>query len=644
MSNGINNLRMFGKFRLDAERKVLWIENEPVNLPLKEIELLCVLTENCGQVVTKDELLNQVWAGSFVEESNLSRHIYLLRKTFEELGESADLIQTVPRRGYRFTGEINYPYNSNLIVEKHILTRTLVEEIPENLKPVSPEKDQNQLKSGARNRYLFLTGGILLTLSVLVSIWYLRSNPTVIVKSPVKTITILPFQSLNDKEEERILGLGITESLVSRLGSLEQIIVRPMNSVKQISEHETDPLEIGRKSKADAILTGSFQSVSGRFRMNVRLLRVSDGSQIWAENFDEKETDIFKLQDSLSAQTAKYLIDRLSPREEQKLAARPTENFDAYKLYLRGRNSWAKRTPEGFWESIRSFQAAIDIDPAFALAYAGLADSYVLLNDYNAAPPDEAYPKAKAAAQKALEINPNLVEPRTTIAYVLANYDWNYPAAEREYRWVIEQNPNYATAHQWYGEMLYTTKRFAESEIELKRAAELDPLAPIIQCELGVLRYYEGKYDETISLNGKIRQVFPDFPSSYLFTSWAYERKQMNNEAFAEEIVFWKLQGVDEPILKEMERAFRTEGYTAYMHEIAKMLEKAAQSGHLFHDYRLVHIYGRLRDREKTLEWLEKGIKNHSSGINKVPLDSNFDFLRNDERFQTLEHELEKYQ
>lgn len=267
-----------------------------------------------------------------------------------------------------------------------------------------------------------------------------------------------------------------------------------------------------------------------------------------------------------------------------------------------------------------------------------------MLNDYNAAAPDEAYPKAKAAAFKALEIDPNLVEPRTTIAFVLATYDWNFPEAEREYRRVIEINPNYVTAHQWYGELLYTVKRFAEAEIELKRATELDPLAPIIQSELGVVMYYSGKYDEAIGHYSKLKQEFPNFPTTYLFSAWSYEQKQMPDESFAEEIIFWKLQGVDEATLGEMERIYRQKGRTAYLREIARMLEKTAQGGQLFVEYRLIHTYARLRDREKTLEWLEKGIKKRSANIIKVNLDPNFDFLRDDERFQMLQREFQRSQ
>lgn len=656
MSNEFKPLREFGKFRLDVEKKFLWCNDQPVQLPLKAIELLCVLVEHKGMVVTKGEIWQKVWQDSFVEETNLTHNIYLLRKTFKDLGEP-NLIQTVPRRGYCFASGVrdvveNGFGNDEVIFERRKFSQTSIEEISETQKQDNLRARVNQYKPNfeLKGRYFFaLPVPRLVTLAIIfvvlltiASFWYFRGNSTT--KNSIKTIAILPFQSLNKEEDDKAFGLGISESLTSSLGTVEQIVVRPSNSVKRIFEIETDPIEVGQKSKADAVIAGSFQRADGRIRVTIRLLNVADGSQIWAGAFDEKETDIFRLQDLLSAQVAKSLTDRLTLQERQQLASRQTEDFEAYKSYLRGRHAWNKRTPEGFWESIRLFQAAIDRDATFALAYAGLADAYVLLSEYNALAPNKSYPKAKAAAQKALDIDPNLVEARTTLAYIQANYEWNYLEAEREYRRVIEINPNYATAHQWYGELLYTTKRFAEGEMELRRAAELDPLAPVILSEMMVLKYYERKFDEAITLGAKIKQEFPNFPTIYLFTSWAYEQKQMPEEAFANEFVFWKLQGVSEETLAEMERAVRQEGYTIYLREIAEMLEKAAESRQLFHDYRLVHIYARLREREKTLEWLEKAIKNHSATLNRVNLDPNFDFLRDDEQFQTLQRKLQKYQ
>lgn len=645
MSSDFKCLRDFGKCRLDLEKKFLWHDGELVQLPLRVLELLCLLVESGGEVVSKDEILEKVWKDSFVEESNLTHNIYLLRKTLKDLGEP-DLIQTVPRRGYRFAGEIQLVENEiedSFIVERRTVSHTLLEEISEIEEPGEPGENFKRLEDGNKKRGFLLSpvfGLVIAALGVLVAgalfLWYFRSAPPAAAGKEVKTIAVLPLQPLDGENGDDAFGVGISESLAARLGSLEQIVVRPAGSVRRLLETEKDPLEIGRRSNADAVLFGTFQNAGGRLRVTVRLVKTADGLQIWSGSFDESEMDLFKLQDSLSAQVAASLTERLTPQQTRRLSARPTGDLEAYKLYLRGRHAWNKRTAQGFEDSIRFFRSAIDRDPAFAYAYAGLADTYVLLNDYDAAAED-AYLKAKAAAHKALEIDPELAEPRVTLAYVLATYEWNFTDAEREYRRAIESDPDYATAYQWYGEMLYTVKRFKEAEVELRRAAELDPLVPISRSELAVVKYYARQYDEAIEHFSKLKSEFPTFPTSYMFLAWIYEQKHMPEESLQNEIEFWKLHGTGETEISDLERAFREGGRAAFLQAVAGMLESEVKNGRPIIEYRLAHIYARLKDREKTLEWLEKGIEKRSSNIIKSTLDPNFDFLRDDTRFKELQ-------
>ncbi len=639
MRSNDKQLRGFGNFRIDLDKKILWHEDEPVHLPSKAVEVLCVLVGNQGEIITKEELLDRVWNGSFVEESVISQNIHHIRKTLKDLNFQENSIQTIPRRGYRFVGDV-YETDDNLVIEREIVDRSLLVEISEDsLKDLDLKNAAKIPKTNPASYGFRLILASVFSLSLLSAgfvVWQSNQSIERAALKDIKSVAVLPLQNLTENEKEKTLSLGLTDALISKLGGLNRFTVRPYSATQKYQAGETDAIGFGKALKVDAVLEGSLQTVNNRMRVNIRLLRVGDGSQIWAGSFDENEIDIFKLQDSISAQVADSLIGELLPKERQLLASRPTEDLEAYKLYLRARHAWNKRTSEGFEDSIRLFQAAIDRDPTFALAYAGLADAYVLLNDYDAAAPEEAYPKAKAAAFKALEIDPNLSEPRTTLAYVIATHDWNFPEAEREYRRSIETNPNSATAHQWYGEMLYTTRRFAEAESHLKRAVELDPLAPIVASELAVVSYYSGKYDVAIEQFSKIKQEYPSFPTSYMFLAWSYEQKQMPDQAFDNEIIFWELKGVDADALTEMERAFRQVGYTAYLRQNARMLEMSVKSGRLFAEYRLAHVYARLQDREKTLEWVEKGIERRSANIIKANLDPNFRFLRDDERFQRL--------
>jgi TolB-like protein len=454
-----------------------------------------------------------------------------------------------------------------------------------------------------------------------------------------KVLAIAPLRPANGGEDEDGLGYGIAENLAARLGGLDGLDVKPVSAHSGSVGPAVNIVEFGKISNATVVLAGSFQRMGGRLRMTVNLTDVARGAQIWSGNFDEDEEDIFKLQDSLCALAAEQLIKRLTLQQTRQLAANPTDNIQAYKLYLKGRYLWNKRTKESIEESIGYLRSSIDADPAFSLAYAGLADSYVILNDYDAAPPSDTYPKAKAAAMKALEIDPGIVQPRITLAYILAVYDWDYRSAENEYRAAIERNPNYATAHQWYGEMLCATKRFAEAEVEFRRAAEIDPLVPIIQSEIAVNMYYSRRYDDAIAQYSKLKEEHPAFPTSYLFSAWAYEQLGETERSFNEEIQFWTLQDLGESTINELRSAFKAGGRTAFLEHLAQTLEKSAAERY-FHEYRIIHVYGRLRNRGKVLEWLEKGVRNRSSNVVKVFIDPNFDFLRGDLQFQQLLDEM----
>lgn len=626
MSNGLSYFYNFGEFRFDAEKLVLLKGDESVLLPPKATAVLSILLDNHGELVERRELIDTVWQNTFVEEGNLNQAISLLRKT---LGSNS-IIQTVPRRGYRFTAAVAKTSGARVrevMMEKRTVSETIIEE------------DLGRSESFS-SRYATTTSWLMiatfvLSICLVAGIAMLLFAPSAVsttATSSSKVLVILPLRSLGSINENKAMALAITESLASRLGSSGQIIVRPTGSSNWLAEFESDPIAIGKKLGADAVFDGSYLFDNDRMRVIARLLNVSDGQQIWSGSFDESTGDIFKLHESLSTLAAKELSRTLSRPLVPRNSSPGTESVEAYDHYVRGRYAWNKRTRESLLESVRLFQEAIDADPTFAKAYAGLADSYVILNDYDAALPEESYPKAKAAALKALEIDPSLVEPRVTLAYVLSNYDWNFVEAEREYLGAIEAAPNYATAHQWYGEMLYTLGRFEEAEPVVKRAAELDPLSPIMQSEIGVVMYYAGKTDAAIAHFAKQKNEYPDFAQNYLFSSWAYEQKNMPKDMFDDEIEFWRLNNVSDRILNEMRVAYQSGGRASLLRYLAEMLETASEDKY-FREYRLVHVYGRLRDRENTLKWIEKGVQKRSAAITKILIDPNFNFLKSEPRY-----------
>src|SRR5215203_86019 len=448
-----NRIYTFGEFRLDTAEHALRHGDEQIPLTHKAIELLTLLVERRGQTVTKNELMDALWHDTYVDENNLAVTVMMLRKAFGERSFDKKFIETVPKRGYRFVAETEET-TVDLMIEKQTLTRITIE-----------EKDAPGLKNGLRRRALALAG-FFLTLGafgvfLFLSVWNFPANqkPSPPKTGAPRTMAVMPLKNLSAEADEP-LSIGLTDALITKLGNIRGLAVRPTSAVLPFAATAQTPQAIGEKLNVETVLESSIQRAGNRLRISVQLVKTADGSILWSENVDEPEADLFKIQDSISARVAGAF--RLKNPDEQTLNRR-TEDFEAYKLYRRGRHAWNKRTPEALQQSVQLFEQAIDRDPTFALAFAGLADSFALLSEYNTAPPRESFPRAKAAAEKALEIDANLAEAHTTLAYALANYDWNFAEAEREYQRAIELNPNYATAHQWYAEFLSAMRRFDEA-------------------------------------------------------------------------------------------------------------------------------------------------------------------------------------
>ena len=468
MDNKTSKLRQFGPFKLDAEKRVLWHRGEPVDLALKEIDLLCVLTENSGEVVTKAELLDRVWHDSFVEESNLSRHIYVLRKTLKDLGEDDSIIQTVSRRGYRFAAETREITPGDLILEKHTRTRTTIE-ITDGAEKVLPAHAPSKM------RLLYKTAPALVLVVLAATgfaIWRYSARSTETAAPEIRSVAVLPLKSFSDVDGE--LRLRITDALITKLGNLKNVSVSPTNSIVRFSRADTDAIEAGRKLEVDAVVDGRIQTEGGRVRVTLQLVATKTGEQIWSGQFDGKVDEILKLQDAIAA----ALVPKLS--REQFVAKGSTANAEAYEDYLKGRYLWNKRLNSELKKAATYFEHAIALDPNFALAYAGLADTYSQLANDGPKPDVEVYARAKAMANKSLEIDPNLSEGYSALGWIAYTHEWNWAEAERTLARAIELNPNNADAHHWRGLNFRVMGRMDDFESEMETARRLAPLTKVI--------------------------------------------------------------------------------------------------------------------------------------------------------------------
>jgi TolB-like protein/DNA-binding winged helix-turn-helix (wHTH) protein len=405
-SNPTAGVYEFGPFRLDVEERLFSKDGEPVPLMPKSFDLLALLVRNSNHLLDKNELLNQVWPDSFVEESNLAQNIYLLRQALANGSHQECSIETVRGRGYRFNGNVVEILPDRLMLtapDQASLAAMQEASLEKGLPRISSSPGRLQVRT-------FTLAAIALAAIALASgVYFLFSRD----RAPVacaKSIAVLPFKPLGIESNDELLGLGMADAMIIRLSNLQQIPVLPTSAIFKYTGRETDPLAAGRELGVEAVLDGTFQHAGDRVRVTAQLLNVSDGKLIWSDKFDEKFSDIFAVQDSISERMAIALALKISGDERKLLRKRYTENAEAYQDYARGIYFWNKRTEEGIRRSIKYFSDALEKDPGFALAQAMLADSCALVGyyQYSIFSRKEAYQKARAAASKALEMDESL--------------------------------------------------------------------------------------------------------------------------------------------------------------------------------------------------------------------------------------------
>jgi DNA-binding winged helix-turn-helix (wHTH) protein/tetratricopeptide (TPR) repeat protein len=593
------NCYSFGPFLLDTRERVLLRDGELVPLTAKVFETLVVLVENNGHALEKEELIKTLWPDTFVEEGNLTQNVSRLRKV---LGE--DYIETLPRRGYRFTADVSEiePESMDTIVRRK-RTRARIT-ITEELDAEDEEEAQAALPE---------TG------------------------TAMKSIAVLPFMTLGIGPESEYLGLGLADALITQLGNTRQMAVRPTSAVRQYVDARQDSAQIGRDLRVGAVLEGSLQMAGERLRITVQLVSVREEAPLWAEKFNIPFTDIFEVQDAIAEQVSKALMLKLNERERERLMRRYTENTEAYKAYLKGRYFWNRRNLEGFQKAIEYFNSAIEQDPTYALAYAGLADAYNSLPIWGEVTSRESCPRGKAAARLALESDPTLAEAHASLGYAIMHHDWDFAEAERSYRRALELNPNYATARQWYAKLLVALERTDEAIAEMKLAQELDPLSLMVNTAVGGPYLYSGQYDLAIKQFRKVLELDPDFVPAIYSIGVCYTWKQMHEEAIAAHRKVLELSGEHSFALAGLAATYAVAGRRAEAESTLERLLEISRQRHVI-TYGLAAIYASLGDKDKAFEWLEISYDERDGHLVDLKIEPFFAPLRDDPRYIDLMH------
>ncbi len=652
-----NTLYEFGPFCLDARERILRRGSEPMTLTPKLFDTLLVLVERSGHIVEKGELLEAVWPDTFVEESNLSSNVSLLRKVLGKAEDGRPYIETISKRGYRFAAVVRAlppEHGDDVMVSRHVRERVLARE-----EVVIGEEEETGALAGRPIEAIEASAGakatgearsigprvaalvIMITLAAVTTgyLWMNRSTrQTPTNGSEVKTLAVLPFKLMSAESADEHLGLGIADALITKFSNTRHITVRPTSAMRKFVSGAQDAATAGRELGVEAVLEGTIQRAGDRLRLTVQLVRAADGTALWADKFDAKFTDVFAVQDSISEQVAGALMLKLTSEDRQRLAKRYTDNTSAYEAYLRGRYFWNKRTPDGYQRAIEYFGQAISIDPAYALAYAGLADCYQILPPYGAIPPD-ARAKARTAAQKALELDGNLAEAHASMGVIRHAFDWDFAGAERDLKRAIELNPNYPLAHLWYAQHLAHLGRKDESFAASRRAQELDPLSLVIWAESGWVYYMAGEHEQAVAHLHKALEIEPDFARAHYILAITLGETGKIDEQLAALGKVRALSGGDpeafaramSPTLEAYRRGGAKAAYRKSAEQLQELLKQDLTSARVIGTH-----YARAGDKDQAFFWIEKAYQERDPGLVMLKAAPDFASLRSDARYLNL--------
>jgi serine/threonine-protein kinase len=473
---------------------------------------------------------------------------------------------------------------------------------------------------------------------VAVVVWFFASSSRT--GGQINSIAVMPFVNESGNVEIEYLSDGITESLINSLSQVPKISVKARSSVFTYKGKEVTPQQVAKDLAVQAILNGRVTQRGEQVTLNVELVDARTGNQVWGEQYNRRMTDLLSLQSEIARDVSSKLKLRLTGPEEQRIAKNYTQNMEAYQLYLRGRYHWNKRTGADLRKSIEYFQQAIDKDPSYGLAYAALAEGYILFPLYGGSP-DEAFPKARAAALKAIEIDETLVEAHNALARIKSDYEWKFAEAEAEWQRSIALNPNYATAHQWYGEYLGRMGRYDEGLAELKRAQELDPLSLIINGVLGVAYSLNGQNDQAIEQLKKTLEMDPNFAQTHAFLAGTYESKGMFEEALDEHRKAFVLGGGSPDDRSRysavIKQAYRTSGPKGYWRTLAESITalSARNPGRVASPTVLAGCWVQAGETDKAFALLEKAYEGRDAHMLSLK-DPRFDPIKSDPRYKDL--------
>lgn len=626
MSKQVNELYEFGCFRVIPRERLLLRNGTPVSITPKAFDTLLVLIQNSGHLLLKDELLKAVWPASFVEEVNLSQNISALRRVLGDTAQESRYIVTVPGKGYRFIGEVKAVHpaaeeQGSLVVEEHSQSQIVIE--------------QNRSL-----RFVGVIAGILVlgVLGIFGAYRFGRSDQARAVVAPAKpqitSVAVLPLENLSNDPEQEYWAEGMTDEIITDLAQLPGLRVISRTSTQQYKGSHKSLPQIARELNVDGVIEGTVLRANNRVRIRAQLIYAPTDQHLWAQAYERDVKDVLSLQATLARDIAGEIRLSLTSQEQAHLAAPRTVDPEAHEFYLKGRYFWNKRDQDGIKRAVEYFQQAIAKDPGYAKAYAGLADAYTFGGDH-LSPEDALLAKAKAAANKALELDNHLAEAEASLGLIALLADWDWDGARKHFERAFTLDPNYATAHHWYAEGFLMPMGQVDSAVaEMGKAQELDPLSAVIATDLGKELYFAHRYDEAIVEFRRALELDPNFISAHNWLSDTFLEKGMYPEAMAE---LEKTRSFKEERVYLRQRAYlyarmgrRSEAEGALARSLQLSRGKQVSSG------AVALVYAMLGKKDNSFLWLQNAYTEKSSFMMTLKLWPAFDSMRSDPRFGDL--------
>jgi TolB-like protein/DNA-binding winged helix-turn-helix (wHTH) protein/Flp pilus assembly protein TadD len=635
----------FGSYEVSLQSGEVRKSGMRIRVQQQPMKLLEILLERPGEVVSREELRGRVWTnesfGDFDQALNIA--IAKLRSALEDSAENPRFIETLPKRGYRFIADVSVvnadPHPKKLASPAGELPGSQEEKIWAGHEP---QRDGLTTVTVAPKRRLRPTGRVIFALALVLSLSVLAAwlfRPRGHAPMGIRSLAVLPLENLSGDASQGYFADGMTDELITDLSQISALRVISRTSA-MVYKGARKPLpQIARELNVDAVVEGTVLRSGDKVRITAQLIDASTDKHLWSQSYEGELRDTLALQNRVAGAIADQIRINLTPQEQAALKNVKVVNPEAYEAYLKGRYFWNKRTAEGLKVALAYFNQVIDEDPKYAQAYSGLADTYALLGDWQYAvmTPKEAFPKAKAAAIKALELDSTLGEAHNSLAFILDGFDWDLDSGGKEFQRAIELNPGYATAHHWYAWHLSLLGRYDEAIAEMRKAENLDPLSLIINADLAELLVLAHFYDESIRQSRKTIEMDPNFGLAHNQLAQAYLQKHMYDEAVAELQKAVQLSGRSPTCIANLARAYVASGNRSEAVQLLKELKKRASPGYS-NASEIAMIYASFGDMERAMNWLEKGYEERFNP--GVLLRPGFDPLRSDSRFQNLLHRI----